>query len=101
MIASLYRLLRDIKSNLERRYYTQFVKTQVSSYGTGLQVNGPTNLNTETVLGDDVNFNGFTVSGEGKLTIGNHFHSGRDCLVITQNHNYHGDSLPYDDTYIF
>jgi len=34
--------------------------------------------------------------------IGNNFHSGPGCLIITQNHNYdNGNAIPYDNTYIY
>lgn len=36
------------------------------------------------------------------MTIGDHFHSGRDCLIISQNHNYDaGNAIPYDDTFVY
>lgn len=44
--------------------------------------------------------NGLTITGEGKVTIGDNFHCGEDCLIITSDHNYQGDALPYDKTYI-
>ena len=41
------------------------------------------------------------ISGKGMVSIGNNFHSGRDCLIISQTHNYdYGSAIPYDDTYI-
>ena len=64
-----------------------------------LKVNGPVWLSPQTHLGRNVNFNGFRVLGHGEFHIGDNFHSGEDCLVITQNHRYHGEALPYDDTY--
>lgn len=54
-----------------------------------------------TVLGKYVNFNGMTISGNGKVWIGNHFHSGPECKIITSIHNYDkGTKIPYDCTYI-
>ena len=64
-----------------------------------LRVHGPTELNRDTHLGKNVNFNGLRVNGTGTLRIGDNFHSGEDCLIITQNHRYHGDALPYDAAY--
>ena len=67
-----------------------------------LTVNGYSSVNRSTVLGDNVNFNGLRVAGNGAVTIGANFHSGPDCLFITQIHNYdHGEAVPYDGTYIF
>ena len=41
-----------------------------------------------------------TIFGSGKVTIGNYFHSGVDCIMITSNHNYMGEKIPYDETEI-
>ena len=36
------------------------------------------------------------------MTFGNNFHSGEECMIITQNHNYdHGEAVPYDTTYLY
>ena len=41
------------------------------------------------------------ISGCGNEIIGNNFHSAKDCLIISQNHNYnHGEKIAYDETYI-
>lgn len=38
----------------------------------------------------------------GRVTIGNNFHSGPECLMITQIHNYDGGrAIPYDNTYLY
>lgn len=65
-----------------------------------LYVGGYVRLTHNTVLGFRDSFNGMTVVGGGDLTIGNYFHSGTECLIITENHNYEGEKLPYDTTYI-
>ncbi len=42
-----------------------------------------------------------SIHGEGKVIIGNYSHSGVECLIITQNHNYdNGSQIPFDDTNI-
>ena len=51
--------------------------------------------------GNNVNFNGMRISGLGKVLIGDNFHSGTECMIITSYHNYdQGAKIPYDDTYI-
>ena len=62
-------------------------------------VNGYTRLTRSTTLGRNTNFNGMVVYGLGSVTFGDNFHSGRGCKIITQSHNYNGDSVPYDNTY--
>ncbi len=65
-----------------------------------LHVNGITMISGNTYLSDNVNFNGMIIQGTGKVTIGRYFHSGENCRMITQNHNYRGNAIPYDETMI-
>lgn len=58
-------------------------------------------MNKYTFLGNNVSFNGLQTLGNGEVSIGNNFHSGPGCLLITRIHNYdHGEAIPYDSTYI-
>ena len=53
-----------------------------------------------TTMGDRCNFNGMSIAGDGKVTIGNDFHSGKKVRMLTTFHNFdRGTALPYDDTY--
>jgi len=36
----------------------------------------------------------------GCVTIGKYFHTGKDLVILSTNHNYEGQSIPYDETYI-
>lgn len=36
----------------------------------------------------------------GGVEIGDYFHTGRDLTILSSNHNYNGNSIPYDATYI-
>ena len=73
----------------------------VHSHKGGLFIGGPTRLTSHTYLGHNVNFNGMEIRGGGNVVIGDNFHSGKGCLIITQNHNYEGNEIPYDSTYIY
>lgn len=85
----------------KRARYTAQVMATAAKVGCGLRVNNPSYVSTTTVLGDYVNFNGMQISGGGNCIIGNYFHSGEGCKILTQNHNYdHGTEIPYDSTYI-
>lgn len=75
-------------------------KYQLSSYGVGLFVRPGCSFGGEVHVGDYCSFNGMCITGNGKVTIGNYFHSGKECLIITQNHNYEGEEIPYDSTYV-
>ena len=68
--------------------------------GQDLHVNGFTWLGRNCTIGRNCNFNGLRVSGFGHVVIGNNFHSGEECRIISTNHNYEGDALPYDTTNI-
>lgn len=97
MIEKLKRIIKTIISCIWR----YFVFKRVASCGNNLHVNRYSKVSSSTYLGNNVNFNGMTIYGCGKVVIGDNFHSGRDCLMISENHNYNqGDAIPYDSTYI-
>lgn len=68
--------------------------------GKALHCNGLVRVTRKTELGDHVNFNGAVFFGGGTVTIGNWFHSGEGLKIFTRNHNYEGDAIPYDSTYV-
>lgn len=84
------------------KYVYKFLVTyRAKSVGKDLHVNGLSIVGCNTILGNNVNFNGIRISGAGTVRIGDNFHSGKECLIISQNHNYDkGKAIPYDDTYI-
>jgi acetyltransferase-like isoleucine patch superfamily enzyme len=58
-------------------------------------------LTRNTNLGKNTNFNGLTIIGEGHVSIGDNFHSGSECLILTDIHDYdNGEAIPYGTTYI-
>ena len=84
-----------------RPIYTLLVKIRAKTVGEDLHVNGLSTVSNTTVLGKNVNFNGISIRGKGIVKIGDNFHSGKDIVIISQNHNYDdGTSIPYDDTVI-
>ncbi len=85
---------------LLKNFYTLKVQRQARSYQYPLFVNGRSSITKTTILGSNVHFNGMIISGCGTVKVGDNFHSGTECQMIAQNHNYHGKKLPYDETYI-
>lgn len=82
--------------SLRRRYYRTVAVLTLGSYEEPLTVNGPTRFTKRTTLGSNTNFNGLTIAGTGSVRIGDNFHSGPDCLIITSFHDYdNGDAIPY------
>ena len=98
----LIKLIYSVFKKLRRTYYNFLIRNKAAKCGGFLKVNGKSRVNKQTFLGKNVSFNGLIISGNGKVEIGDNFHSGPDCLFITQIHNYDtGKTIPYDDTYIF
>ena len=90
-----------IFNNFKKKLYLHRCKRVVKSYGDGFKVNGESYVTPKTTLGNNVNFNGMKIQGSGNVTIGNNFHSGIECMIITSIHNYdNGKAIPYDDTII-
>jgi len=97
----IVRFFISIKKAFIRFIYTNKIKLQASKVGRELRVNGPSSVGPNTILGDNVNFNGMRIEGRGNVHIGNNFHSGPECLMITSNHNFDsGNAVPYDSSYI-
>ena len=86
--------------DLWRDVFTYEIQQRVKSHGVGLRVNAPCEMNGNTILGKYCNFNGMKIVGSGMCKIGDYFHSGEQCLILTENHNYEGTEIPYDSTYI-
>lgn len=90
-----------MKRYIRRKIYTFIVRKQCCLCGKNLKVNFKSRVTKQTYLGDNVNFNGMNIEGHGKVKIGDYFHSGQECRIITSNHNYdYGNAIPYDNTYI-
>ena len=82
-------------------YYTSLARRVASSCGQNLRVNYKSKFTSGCSFGNNCNFNGMVVRGQGTVVFGNNFHSGQNCRIITSNHNYDcGDSIPYDATNI-
>lgn len=76
--------------------YGYKVRRKAKTVGKNLDVRGYSVVTSNTVLGNFVHLNGIKISGIGNIRIGNYFHSGVECLVITSNHDYdNGSAIPY------
>lgn len=93
-------LIRKIKYSIEKFIWTYSAKRSLSKYGENIRVNAKCIFSGKVFLGNNCNFNGMKILGGGTVRIGNNFHSGIECMIITQNHNYEGNRIPYDETYI-
>ena len=93
MISKVLNVFKVIK----RKYYTFRVKRVSASCGNDLTVNAFSYITPKTSLGNNVNFNGMKIQGTANVIIGDNFHSGIECMIITDSHNYEGDAIPYDE----
>lgn len=81
-----------------RRRREQAVRAAVAACGDNLSVNHPSRIShgQNVALGNNVNFNGMTIYGGGGVEIGDNFHSGEGCFIISANHDYDGgEAVPY------
>jgi len=107
-ITALYgmaiRLLRPVyrlRASIGKTIRTTRIRFTAAEAKGALHVGGRCRVKRVTRLGRNVSMNGLDVVGSGPVTIGDSFHSGPGCLLITQNHDFdHGDAVPYDKTYI-
>ncbi|GGC84958.1 hypothetical protein GCM10007216_14560 [Thalassobacillus devorans] len=101
IVIKIVRFFLKINQAIIKRYYFSEVTNSAKKVGRGLKVNNKTSVTNNTILGNNVNFNGMHINGNGKVHIGDNFHSGEGCLIISDIHNYNkGNAIPYDDTYI-
>lgn len=92
---------RKLRKNIRRKILTRWFGRQIyktaKSIGKNFFVNGYSTVTKGTIIGDYVNFNGMQVHGAGCVKFGNYFFSGVECLIITSNHHYEGEKIPYDE----
>lgn len=93
-------LIYNLKFKLIKIIYPIKIKNTVAKYTGRIYVGGPSFVTKNTYLGSNVCFNGMKIFGNGRVDIGNNFHSGSGCQIITSFHNYNGNAIPYDDTFI-
>ena len=93
--------IRNIKKRMRIFFYTKIAVRGILDYKELPKVNYKSSFNNNTYLGQNCHFNGMDIGGGGRVTIGDNFHSGPACMMITQNHNINGDALPYDNTYTY
>lgn len=96
----MIKILLKLRIKLMKTRYLNRVKNQCKSYKHPLKVNGKSYVTKTTVLGSNVNFNGISISGRGRVEIGDNFHSATGCRLLTDIHNYEGQKIPYDSSII-
>ena len=77
------------------------VRRKAKSIGKDLRVRNPSSVTSKTTIGDCVSLGGVEVYGGGACAIGSYSHFGPEVLILTQNHNYEGKTIPYDNTFSY
>lgn len=99
-MGDLVRRWRRLQRLVRTRYWTWKATRWIADRGTNVRVNARSSFSPHTHLGDNVHFNGMSVRGSGRVEIGDNFHSGPECIIMSDMHNYEGDALPYDATVV-
>lgn len=92
-------MVKKILKKCRTMFFTFLAKRQLKQYGRNLTVNHYCRFAGNIRVGDNCHFNGMKIGG-GNVLIHNNLHSGEEVLILAQSHNYNGDELPYDSTYI-
>jgi acetyltransferase-like isoleucine patch superfamily enzyme len=92
---------KQMRIRIQNFVYGAQIRKKAKSIGGGLRVRNPSSVTSKTIIGDCVSLGGVEVYGGGKCTIGNYSHLGAEVLILTQNHNYEGATLPYESTFSF
>ena len=92
--------MRKLYKKIISIFFTLIAKLSCGKFNASIHVYGYSRFTKNTTFGKNVNFNGFKVYGSGHVHFGSNFHSGTNCRIINQVHNYEGNKIPYDETYI-
>lgn len=93
-------MIGNIIRRLRTKFFTLICRGSAQKIGNGVRINHPCKFSRDTVIGNNCHFNGMRISGQGRVTIGDNFHSGENIRILTTYHNFeHGEAIPYDDTF--
>ncbi len=78
-------VISTIFRSIKRKTYRSQIRKVAKEVGENLKVNFKSRVNKNTFLGNNVNFNGLVIRGDGEVVIGDNFHSDPDILLLTRN----------------
>ncbi len=91
---------REARRKTRSWFWSRELRRKAIIQADSLYCGGPVGVCCPNVeISDHANFNGGQLLGRGRIRIGRYFHSGRGLIVMTENHNYEGESIPYDNTF--
>lgn len=100
---------REIRKNAQKKLaiffmcsdknniYVWKINKTAKKVGANLNVCNASKVNKNTTIGDNVSLRGLDITGKGKVEIGSNVVIAGGCMILTQNHNYEGTKLPYDE----
>lgn len=92
----------NIRSESRKKKWAKHLMKKAASCRSMPYIGGKCRFSGTIHLGKNCNFNGMQVIGNGTVFFGDNFHSGTECMIISQNHNYDtGNAIPYDDTFYY
>lgn len=78
-------------------FFTRLAIMSLGEYKSKPKVNFYSRFTKNTYLGKNCHFNGMVIRGNGRVVIGDNFHSGKDTLIINSYHKYDdANAVPYD-----
>ena len=90
------------RTKLRNLWNYLYVKNKAQKMGKGVTIGhgGKCSISRHTFLDDYSSIGSCYVVGSGKFCVGKYTHIGDKLVVSTDNHNYKGDKIPFDETII-
>jgi len=95
--------IKSKQNRLVNKYLQEKYEKSMKHVGKCVKFNGISYISgVENIeIGNNVHIgNNAHISGVGELYIGDNTHISRNLLILTDNHNYKGEYLPYDNNII-
>ena len=86
---------KAMRHKISQAIYTWPVKRKARKTGIGVRATGPCTVTRNTEIGDYTSIGGISINGGGATRIGSHVSLAPGIVILTQNHAYEGDALPY------
>lgn len=96
IVGTILHYVQSFSRNCLIWYRSRRLRKTAIKCGKNPYVGGKCRFFADLYLGDNCNFNGMDIVGCGTVVIGNNFHSGEECMMVTRNHDYDtGNAIPY------
>lgn len=96
IIITCGKIIFKLRKRINNLLWTRVAKLQCAKIEGIVRVNSKSHFTKNTYLGSNTSFNGMNILGCGKVEIGDNFHSGIGCVILSEIHDYNGTAIPYD-----